>query len=90
MAQTNAEPPKSAQTYEGTGASPAGGPQGESYSGETLVVLAYAFVWIAVFVFVAVAWRRTRGLESRLDQLERALEKARAEVPRTKRSASEP
>lgn len=77
-----------ATSYEG--AAPTANPP-ESQSGETLLVIAYMLVWIAVLAFVAAAWRRTRGLEGRLDTLERALEKTRAaEVPSTKRSASEP
>lgn len=80
----SAEPQK-VETYQTTPNPP------EAYSGEALVVAAYALVWIAVFVFVAVAWRRTRGLEGRLDRLEGALDKARpaAPVPATKRSAAE-
>lgn len=77
-----------ATSYEG--ATPSANPP-ESQSGETLLVVAYMLVWVAVLAFVAAAWRRTRGLESRLDTLEQALEKARsAQVPSTKRSASEP
>lgn len=77
-----------ANAYEG--AAPTANPP-ESQSGETLLVIAYMLVWIAVLAFVVAAWRRTRGLEGRLDILERALEKTRAaEVPSTKRSASEP
>lgn len=69
---------------------PAAGPP-ESQSGESLLVIAYMLVWIAVLAFVAAAWRRTRGLESRLSTLEQALDKARSvQVPSTKRSASEP
>ncbi len=60
----------------------------ETTSGEALLVGAYAFVWIAVFVFIVVAWRRTRDLEGRLGTLERALAKVRdVAVPTTKRSA---
>ena len=86
MAQTTSSEPQKVETYQTTSPNPP-----EAYSGEALVVAAYALVWIAVFVFVAMAWRRTRGLESRLDRLEGALEKARpaAPVPATKRSAAE-
>ena len=96
MAQNKFEAPSpapsgsagTATSYEG--AAPTAS-QPESQSGETLLVIAYMFVWIAVLAFVVAAWRRTRGLEGRLDVLERALEKTRAaEVPSTKRSASEP
>jgi len=72
-------------TYEGTsGANPP-----ETHSGETLLVIAYILVWVAVLAFVAAAWRRTRNLESRLTTIERALEKSRAaQVPSTKRSGA--
>jgi hypothetical protein len=71
-------------TYEGAPANPP-----ETHSGETLLVVAYILVWVAVLAFVAAAWRRTRGLEGRLATIERALEKARAaQVPSTKRSGA--
>lgn len=87
-ASATAEPQK-VETYK-TAPNPSHQGPPETYSGESLVVVAYAFVWVAVFVFVVVAWRRTRGLEGRLDRLESALTKARsAPVPSTKRSGSE-
>ena len=61
----------------------------ETHSGETLLVIAYMLVWLAVLAFVVAAWRRTRGLEGRLASVERALEKTRAvQVPSTKRSGA--
>ncbi len=61
----------------------------ETQSGETLLVVAYMLVWVAVVAFVVAAWRRTRGLEGRLSAVERALEKSRAaQVPSTKRSGA--
>lgn len=63
----------------------------ESVSGETLLVAAYAAVWLALMVFVVAAWRRTRSLEDKVSSLEKAVEKAIiAGTPSTKRSTPEP
>jgi hypothetical protein len=62
----------------------------ESVSGETLLVAAYAAVWLALMVFVVAAWRRTRSLEDKVSSLEKAVEKAIiAGTPSTKRSTPE-
>jgi hypothetical protein len=60
----------------------------QTTSGETLLVAAYAIVWVAVMLFVALAWRRTRALEEKVGALEKALERTRAaaSTPSTKRS----
>ncbi len=52
---------------------------GEHYSGEALLVTAYASLWVIVLVWVAFIWRKQRDLQSRLDGLERVLDKADAE-----------
>lgn len=63
------------------------GNQRESQSGEALVVEAYAAIWLALMVFVALAWKRTRGLEEKIVGLENAVQKAHlAATPSTKRS----
>ncbi|NUP13032.1 MAG: hypothetical protein HOW73_43890 [Polyangiaceae bacterium] len=67
-------------------ATPAGGTEGlkpvanepETTSGEALLVSAYAVLWVALMVFIVLAWRRTRGLEDKVGTLERAIERARA------------
>ena len=48
----------------------------EHYSGETLLVSAYAVLWVIVLAWVALAWRRQAGLSTRLDDLERVLDEA--------------
>jgi len=47
-------------------------------SGETLLVEAYAAIWVIVFALILLSWRRQRGLEARVDGLQTALDKARA------------
>jgi uncharacterized protein HemX len=66
----------------------------ETYSGGTLLVLAYVAIWLLVFGFIFVAWQRTRSLEDKLAAIEGGLkrsrdahEKARAATETTKRSA---
>ena len=63
----------------------------ETTSGETLLVSAYAVVWVALMVFVVAAWRRTRSLEQKVSTLESAVAKAQAiaQTPSTKRSPPE-
>jgi hypothetical protein len=48
----------------------------EHYSGETLLVSAYAILWVIVLAWVALAWRKQAGLSTRLDDLERVLDDA--------------
>jgi CcmD family protein len=47
-------------------------------SGETLLVEAYAAIWVILFALILASWRRQRGLEGRVDGLQTALDKARA------------
>jgi CcmD family protein len=54
-----------------------GGPQLQS--GETLLVEAYAAIWVILFALVLFSWRRQRRLDDRMVALEGALEKARRE-----------
>jgi CcmD family protein len=65
----------------------------ETYSGGTLLVLAYAAIWLIVFGFVFFAWQRTRSLEDKLSTIEGGLrrsreahEKSRAATETTRRS----
>jgi CcmD family protein len=54
------------------------GPGEEHYSGEVLLVSAYAIVWVIVLFWVALVWRKQSAMNSRLDDLERVLDKAAA------------
>ena len=47
-------------------------------SGETLLVEAYAAIWLILFALILLSWRRQRGLDGRVNGLEAALDKARA------------
>jgi hypothetical protein len=66
------------------------GNQGDSVDGSTLLVVAYAVVWLALMLFVVAAWRRTRSLEEKVVSLEKAVERASvaATTPSTKRSGN--
>ncbi|MGD0677403.1 MAG: CcmD family protein [Polyangiaceae bacterium] len=54
------------------------GPQAEHYSGEVLLVTAYAIVWTVLLLWVALVWRKQSRLNTRLDELERVLDEAAA------------
>jgi hypothetical protein len=56
--------------------------QGESehYSGEVLLVSAYAALWVILLMWVALVWRKQSALDARLDDLEREIDKAAASV----------
>ena len=75
-----------AQTTSPTGTAPAdrstefqattGGP--EVQSGEVLLVQAYVAIWLLLFGFLAILWRRQRSLHVRLDAIDRVLDRAAA------------
>ncbi len=43
----------------------------EGMSGETLLVEAYAALWIILFAFIFVSWRRQSRIDARVGELER-------------------
>jgi hypothetical protein len=49
------------------------GNEPQHYSGEVLLVAAYALVWTILLGWVALVWRRQRGLDERLADLERVI-----------------
>jgi CcmD family protein len=51
----------------------------EHYSGATLLVSAYAVVWVVLLAWVAIVWRKQSTLATRLEDLERVIDKAAAE-----------
>jgi len=61
-------------------------------SGEALLVEAYIAIWVLLFGFIVLAWLRTRKVEDKVAELEKAIERAKttAPIPTTRRSASEP
>jgi hypothetical protein len=50
-----------------------GGP--ETTSAEALLVSAYLVMWAILLVFVVFTWRRIQGLDRRLAELDRALDR---------------
>jgi hypothetical protein len=51
----------------------------EHYSGETLLVSAYAVLWALLLLWVAFIWRKQGETNARLFDLERVLDKAAAD-----------
>lgn len=49
----------------------------EHYSGETLLVSAYAILWVIVLTWVALVWRKQAALTLRLDDLEKVIDDER-------------
>lgn len=56
----------------------------EEYSGGVLLVTAYAVLWVIMFAWVALVWRKQRTLDSRLADLEGVIQKAAKDAPSTK------
>jgi len=54
------------------------GNQGEQYSGAVLLVSAYAILWVILFAWIALVWRKQSALSTRLEDLERVLDRAAA------------
>jgi hypothetical protein len=52
------------------------GPQPEHYSGEVLLVSAYAAVFVILIAWVALIWRKAGAMDDRLTALEREIDKA--------------
>jgi CcmD family protein len=50
----------------------------ELRSGEQLLVMAYAAIWLVVLAMVLLSWRRQQKIEERVTELEGALARARA------------
>ncbi len=51
---------------------------GNMQSGEKLLVEAYALIWILLMGYVFMVWRRQKSLHARIDELEKALDRAAA------------
>ena len=54
------------------------GTAGEHYSGSTLLVEAYAAIWLILMLWLVLLWRKQASLTSRLDGLEAAIDRAAA------------
>jgi CcmD family protein len=53
-------------------------PNVEQFSGSTLLVEAYAAIWIVLMAWIFLLWRKQAGLAERLDDLERTIDRAAA------------
>ena len=51
---------------------------GERFSGTTLVVEAYAAIWLILMAWIFLLWRKQQSLTTRLDGLEAAIDRAAA------------
>lgn len=71
-------PPASSSSPITTFEAQAGSPIPEQHSGVKLLVTAYIAIWVIAMVFVWLTWRRQRTLASKVEELERALDKAEA------------
>jgi len=77
--QTTAAPASSSGTPDGrstTFQAVEGG--GETRSGSTLLVEAYAVLWLILMTWLVLLWRKQASLNARLDGLERAIDRAAA------------
>jgi hypothetical protein len=68
-------PDDRAQTFQAVKGEP------EHYSGEALLVTAYAALWVIILVWVALVWRKQAALALRLDDLERVIDDAAKKRP---------
>lgn len=50
----------------------------ERYSGSTLLVEAYAAIWLIMMMWLLLLWRKQASLNARLDGLEAAIDRAAA------------
>lgn len=48
----------------------------ETHSGSTLMVEAYAVLWVILMGWIVLLWRKQSGLHARLDDLEQAIDRA--------------
>ena len=53
-------------------------PSAERFSGSTLVVEAYAAIWLILMAWIFLLWRKQQSLTQRLDGLEAAIDRAAA------------
>ena len=53
---------------------------GEHYSGYTLMVEAYAAIWLIMLVWLALIWRKQQNLAARVDGLEGAIARAERKI----------
>jgi hypothetical protein len=52
----------------------------EKMNGNTLLVEAYALIWLILMGFLVFTWLRQRAIDARLEGLERAIDRAAAKL----------
>ena len=52
------------------------GNKGEQYNGAVLLVSAYAILWVILFAWIALVWRKQIALDARLRELQRVVDQA--------------
>ena len=62
---------------------------GETYSGSTLLVVAYMAIWLLLMAWILMLWRKAQSLTSRLDGLEAAIDRATAAKEGAKNGATD-
>jgi len=62
----------------------------ETHSGETLLVEAYTVLWIILMAWLLMLWRKQASLNARLDDLDRVLDKAAANLKKAKGVPTQP
>ena len=85
---TQAPPAESGKTADGTPTTPDGrattfqAVEGgtEQHSGTTLLVEAYAVLWVILMGWLLLMWRRQATVGARLDELEKAIDRAAAKL----------
>jgi CcmD family protein len=59
----------------------------ENFNGGTLLVEAYAAIWLVIMGWILLLWRKQASMRDRLDDLERTIDRAAAERERTEKKA---
>ena len=59
----------------------------EHFSGSTLLVEAYAAIWVVLMAWIYMLWRRQGSMTERLDDLERTIDRAAAAAEKQKAKA---
>lgn len=52
----------------------------EQYSGATLLVEAYAAIWLILMAWLVLLWRKQASMNTRLDGLEKAIDRGAAKL----------
>jgi CcmD family protein len=77
MIQTTTAPVASAPEDRSTTFQPVEGGN-EVHSGTTLMVEAYAAIWMIIMLWLVFVWRKQAALHQRVDELEHAIDRAAA------------